>query len=158
MAKVARRRSVETRQTPQERLRDYIQSRGMRNTEQRRVLLEHIFRCHQHFDVDQLIDQLPAKGRAGYVSRTTVYRTLAEFVDAGLLRRFELGGSTVYEPAHGYAPHDHLYCERCHQLFEFQCDDLEAACKKAARKQRFQITGRRLILFGTCARCAESDR
>jgi MFS family permease len=60
------------------------------------VLVEHIFSHHEHFDADQLIAQLPAKGADGYVSRPTVYRTLTEFVDAGLLRKFELNGRAVY--------------------------------------------------------------
>jgi len=52
---------------------------------------------HEHFDADTLIDQLPRKGNAGYVSRPTVYRTLAEFVDAGLLHKFQLDGRAVYD-------------------------------------------------------------
>ena len=79
---------------------------------------------------------------------------VAEFVDAGLLRRFELAGCAVYEPAHGYEPHDHLYCERCHRLLEFQSDELDAYCKQVAKKQRFQVTGRRVILYGICVKCA----
>ena len=41
------------------------------------MLLEHIFRRHQHFDADQLIEQLPSKGKPGHVSRPTVYRVLS---------------------------------------------------------------------------------
>ena len=69
----------------------------MRNTEQRRILVEHVFNRHDHFDADQLMEQLPRRGEAGHVSRPTVYRTLNEFVDAGLLRKFELDGRAVYE-------------------------------------------------------------
>ena len=74
---------VEVSLTPLERFEEYLQSRGMRNTEQRRVLVEYVFSQHDHFDADALIDKLPRKGQAGYVSRPTVYRTLNEFVDAG---------------------------------------------------------------------------
>ncbi|MHB9081769.1 MAG: Fur family transcriptional regulator [Pirellulaceae bacterium] len=158
MAKALLKDSANGSQTPQQRLRDYIQSRGMRNTEQRRVLLDHIFRCHQHFDADQLMEQLPLKGKPGHVSRPTVYRALSEFVDAGLLRRFELDGCAVYEPAHGYEQHDHLYCEQCHQLLEFQSDDLVTSCERVARKQRFRVSGRRIVLYGICAQCAMATR
>ena len=81
--------SVAVSRTPQERFEDYLQSRGMRNTEQRRILLDIVFAEHEHFDADQLIARLPKRGIEGYVSRPTVYRTLNEFVDAGLLKRFE---------------------------------------------------------------------
>ena len=88
---------VQVALTPQERFNDYLQSRGMRNTEQRRSVLNHVFQQHDHFDADQLMDRLPKKGQTGYVSRPTVYRTLGEFVDAGLLRKFVLDGRSVYE-------------------------------------------------------------
>ncbi len=56
---------VEVSLTPLERFEEYLQSRGMRNTEQRRVLVEYVFSQHDHFDADALIDKLPRKGRAG---------------------------------------------------------------------------------------------
>src|SRR5687767_1921565 len=82
--------SVEVSLSPIARFEEYLQSKGMRSTEQRRLLVEHVFSRHEHFDADALIEQLPRKNEPGYVSRPTVYRTLTEFVDAGLLRKFEL--------------------------------------------------------------------
>jgi Fur family ferric uptake transcriptional regulator len=144
--------------TPQERFEEYLQSRGMRNTEQRRILLEHIFSHHEHFDADQLIAQLPPKGHERYVSRPTVYRTLGEFVDAGLLRKFELNGRSVYEHDYGYPQHDHLYCKQCQRLFEFQSDELLALRKQVARQHQFHVTGHRLIIYGICEECEKSQR
>ena len=66
----------------------------MRNTEQRRVLVEYVFSQHDHFDADALIEKLPRKGEPGYVSRPTVYRTLNEFVDAGLVAQIRTGGTS----------------------------------------------------------------
>jgi Fur family ferric uptake transcriptional regulator len=150
--------TVQVSLTPQERFEEYLQSRGMRNTEQRRILVEYVFSHHQHFDADQLIAQLPAKGEPQYVSRPTVYRTLAEFVDAGLLRKFELDGRSVYEHDYGYPQHDHLYCKQCHRLFEFKSDDLVELRDRVAREQNFRVTGHRLIVHGVCAECVKSRR
>ena len=144
--------------TPLERFEEYLQSRGMRNTEQRRILVGHIFSHHQHFDADQLIAQLPAKGNPGYVSRPTVYRTLGEFVDAGLLRKFELDGRAVYEHDYGYPQHDHLYCNQCQKLIEFQSDELVELRSRVAQEQGFRVTGHRLIVYGICEECAKSKR
>ncbi len=74
--------TVQVALSPVERFEEYLQSRGMRNTDQRRSLVQHVFSHHDHFDADNLIEQLPKKGESGYVSRPTVYRTLNEFVDA----------------------------------------------------------------------------
>src|SRR5512137_3019123 len=108
--------NVEISLSPLERFGEYLQSRGRRMTQQRRLLVKHVFSRHQHFDADTLIEQLRSGGEAGRVSRPTVYRTLNEFVDAGLLRRLQLGGRAVYEHDYGYPQHDHLQCLECQRL------------------------------------------
>lgn len=149
---------VEVSLTPQERFNDYLQSRGMRNTEQRRSVLECVFQQHDHFDADQLMDRLPLKGESGYVSRPTVYRTLGEFVDAGLLRKFALDGRSVYEHDYGYPQHDHLYCTKCEQLFEFQSEELLHLRNEVAKSQNFQVRNHRLIISGVCEECRRGRR
>ena len=144
--------------TPLKRFEEYLQSRGMRNTEQRRILVEHIFSHHQHFDADQLIVELPRKGQPGYVSRPTVYRTLGEFVDAGLLRKFELDGRAVYEHDYGYPQHDHLYCNQCQKLIEFKSDELVELRSHVAQDHGFRVTGHRLIVYVICDECAKAKR
>jgi len=149
---------VQTALTPQARFEEYLQSRGMRHTEQRRLLVEHIFSHHEHFDADQLIAQLPLKGQRGYVSRPTVYRTLAEFVDAGLLRKFELNGRAVYEHDYGYPAHDHLYCKQCQKLFEFESEELVELRNRVAQQHHFRVSGHRLTIYGICETCAQAKR
>jgi Fur family ferric uptake transcriptional regulator len=139
---------VPVSQSPQQRFDEYLQSKGMRNTEQRKLLVDHVFSRHEHFDAETLIDQLPRKGNPGYVSRPTVYRTLNEFVDAGLLRKFELDGRAVYEHDYGYPQHDHLYCEQSQELAEFQSDELLELIKKIAAENDFQVHSHRLIIYG----------
>lgn len=146
--------AVEVSQTPLERFEEYLLSRGLRKTEQRRYLVEQVFSRHAHFDADQLIDQLPSKGQANYVSRPTVYRTLKEFVDAGLLRRFELNGRSVYEHDYGYPEHDHFYCVKCNELTEFQSDEIVQLREAIAREHRFRVRSHRLIIQGVCHNCS----
>ncbi len=121
-------------------------------------MLKHVFAVHDHFDADQLMDRMPGKGEKGYVSRPTVYRTLAEFVDAGLLRKFELDGRSVYEHDYGYPQHDHLYCSSCEQLFEFQSQELIQLRQEVARQHRFQVSSHRLIITGVCHDCRNKNR
>ena len=139
--------------TPRQRFDEYLQSRGMRNTQQRRNLIDRVFSHHDHFDADQLIERLPRRGQKGYVSRPTVYRTLAEFVDAGLLRKFDVGGRTVYEHDYGYPQHEHLYCAICEKLIEFQSSALLEIRDKVAREHAFSVRSHRLIIIGTCDQC-----
>lgn len=144
--------------TPSERFDEYLQSRGMRKTKPRKLLVEHIFSSHEHFDADELMDRLPRKGKDGYVSRSTVYRLLAEFVEAGLLRTIELDGRTVYEHDYGYPQHDHLYCKSCNKLIEFQSKELLRLRDELAADHNFQIDKHRLIISGECDDCVKSKR
>lgn len=147
--------SVPVSLSPLQRFEEYLQSRGQRNTEQRKFLVERVFSHHEHFDADQLMDQLPRKGNPNYVSRPTVYRTLKEFVDAGLLRSFELNGRAVYEHDYGYPQHDHLYCTKCNKLYEFRSDELAAMIDEIAKARRFRVRGHRLTVEGVCDECTK---
>ncbi len=149
---------VEVSLSPEQRFSEFLQSRGMRNTEQRKNLLEHVFGQHEHFDAELLIERLPTKGMPGYVSRPTVYRTLAEFVDAGLLHKFQLDGRSVYEHDYGYPQHDHFYCTKCEQLIEFQSQTLLQLRGEIADQHNFQVRGHRLIINGICENCRKGRR
>jgi Fur family ferric uptake transcriptional regulator len=144
--------------SPQERFEEYLQSRGLRQTGQRRFLINEIFSDHEHFDAEELIERLPRRGEKNYVSSATVYRTLREFVDAGLLRSFQLDGRTVYEHDYGYPQHDHLYCTRCRQLFEYQSEELMRIRDQVAAERGFRVTGHRMIIHGICRECSRRRR
>ncbi|MEM7785358.1 MAG: transcriptional repressor, partial [Planctomycetota bacterium] len=104
------------------------------------------------------IERLPTKGNPGYVSRPTVYRTLNEFVDAGLLRKFTLDGRSVYEHDYGYPQHDHLYCTKCQRLFEFQSDALIELRNQVAKEHGFKVQNHRFTINGICADCRKPSR
>ncbi|MEM9587821.1 MAG: transcriptional repressor [Planctomycetota bacterium] len=149
---------LETSLSPQERFEEYLQTKGQRKTGQRSFLVDRVFSSHDHFDADELIDRLPKRGEKNYVSSATVYRTLREFVDAGLLRSFQLDGRTVYEHDYGYPQHDHLYCTRCRELFEFQSDELLQIRDQVARDHGFRVKSHRMIIQGVCRSCSGSRR
>lgn len=147
--------SVSVSMTPLARYEEFLQSRGLRNTAQKKYLLEQVFNRHEHFDADLLIDQLPSKGTPNYVSRPTVYRTLKEFVDAGLLHRFELDGRSMFELNYGYPEHDHLYCATCRKLIEFTSEEIVKIRDEVARQHRFRVRDHRFIIHGVCDECAK---
>jgi Fur family ferric uptake transcriptional regulator len=150
--------TVEVALSPMERFEEYLQSRGKRVTQQRRMLVSHVFSRHEHFDADDLIDELARLPGQARVSRPTVYRTLRELVDAGLLRQMNLGGRAVYEHDYGYPQHDHLHCQICNQLIEFRSDELQKLRDAVARQHQFRVTGHRLIITGICQACARTRR
>jgi Fur family ferric uptake transcriptional regulator len=145
--------AVAVSQSPEAKFREYLASRPrpQRYTEQQRDLVTFIFSRHNHFDADQLADDVKHAGLR--VSRATVYRTLGKLVDAGLLRRLELGPRMFYEHDYGYPQHEHLHCRQCGQMIEFQSPAIEAAMREVCRQHHFQATGHTFIIRGTCAAC-----
>jgi Fur family transcriptional regulator, ferric uptake regulator len=145
--------AVAVSQTPESKFREYLASRPkpQRFTEQQRELLDHVFAKHSHFDAEHLIEELKKAGKQ--VSRATVYRTLTKLVDAGLLRRIELGTRTVFDHDYGYPAHDHMVCEQCGTMIEFQSEALDAALREVTGQHQFRANGRTLVIRGVCAAC-----
>jgi Fur family ferric uptake transcriptional regulator len=145
--------AVPVSQSPESKFREYLQSRPrpQRFTDQQRDLLQYIFSHHNHFEVEQLIEDLK---KAGFrVSRATVYRSLAKFVDAGLLRQLDVGPRRCYEHDYGYPHHEHLRCEKCGTMIEFQNSTVESIIRDVSQQHNFQYSGHTFIVRGVCAEC-----
>jgi Fur family ferric uptake transcriptional regulator len=149
--------TVEVALTPSERFEEFLQSKGKRTTQQRRILVDEVFKRHEHFDAEDLIRHLDQIGEKR-VSRPTVYRTLTELVDCGLLRSMVLGGRTVFEHDYGYPQHDHLHCTKCNKLIEFSNSEILELRDQVALQHSFRVTGHRLIISGVCAECRSIRR
>jgi len=145
--------SVQVKLPPMEQFAQFLQRRGKRVTRQRRLIVETVFSHHDHFDADELMGHLQELITKREVSRPTVYRTLSELVEAGLLRKMTLGGRSVFEHEYGYPRHDHLYCQVCNRLIEFRSDALERLRDKVARQHDFQVVGHRMFVTGICSDC-----
>ncbi len=144
---------VDVKLPPTERFAQFLQGRGKRLTRQRQLIIEMVFSHHDHFDAEELIDHLRSLIAARRVSRPTVYRTLAELVEARMLRSMTLGGRSVYEHDYGYPRHDHLYCQSCGRLIEFHSKSIEQLRDDVAREHKFHVAGHRMFITGTCANC-----
>jgi Fur family ferric uptake transcriptional regulator len=144
---------MEVTHSPESKFREYLASRPrpQRYTEQQRDMVRHIFARHNHFEPEQLIDDMKHAGLG--VSRATAYRTLTKLVDAGLLRRLEIGTRTFYEHDYGYPQHEHLVCQYCRKMIEFQSSDLEAIIDEVARQHHFQVNGHTFLVQGVCRDC-----
>ena len=145
--------AVEVSQSPEEKFREYLASRPdlKRFSQPQKELVAHIFARHKHFDTNELLDDLKDAGRA--VSRATVYRTLKLLVDAGLLRRIEIGPRTIFDHDYGYPAHDHLVCTLCDTMIEFQNTRLDEVLQDVAGEHGFQTVGRSLVIRGICGVC-----
>ncbi|MFM8219887.1 MAG: Fur family transcriptional regulator [Planctomycetaceae bacterium] len=147
--------AVEVAVSPSDKFREYLQTRGMRLTRERASVVTEVFSCHEHFDSDQLVDRLAVAEEDKRVSRATVYRTMNEMVEAGLLRKVARSQNRdVYEHDYGYPRHDHLICSKCGTLTEFENQPLAGLLEQVAQQHGFRVTGHRLEVYGLCADCS----
>ncbi len=140
--------------TPVEKFREFLEIRGDKLTEPRRVLVRHIFNTHKHFDADELVRDLHDAGHS--VSRSTVYRTLRLLVDAGLLRELRLTNRTAFEHDYGYPAHDHLHCTSCNRVVEFRNEEVKELRDAVSRAHGFRASGHRFLITGVCSACVRS--
>jgi Fur family ferric uptake transcriptional regulator len=139
-------------ETPEAKFREFLEIRGEKLTEPRRVLVRQIFDTHKHFDADELVRDVHDAGHA--ISRATVYRTLRLLVEAGLLRELRLTNRTAYEHDYGYPAHDHMHCTVCNRVVEFRNDEIRKIRDAVSRAHGFRPSGHRFLITGVCSACS----
>lgn len=122
------------------------ETKGLRLTEQRRVIARVLEDGTDHPDAEELYARA-ASLDAG-ISLATVYRTLKLFEDEGILAKREFGdGRARYEIA-DRAHHDHLIDMESGEVIEFVDAEIEALQEKIAKRLGYRLVGHRLELFG----------
>ncbi len=151
--------AVDVAVSPEDKFREYLMTQGKRLTTERETIVREVFASHEHFDADQLVSRLSQRTDGKRVSRSTVYRTLTQLVDAGLLRVVaRTNDRDVYEHDYGYPQHDHLICSECKTLIEFADDAIKEIVEQVARESGFRVSGHRLEVYGKCAECCRPKR
>ena len=105
-------------------LQDHMVKRGLRSTDQRRLIVETFFQSAHHISIEELLAQVRAQdARVGYA---TVYRTLKLLTECGVAFERKFGdGLTRYELADEESHHDHLICIECETIIEFEEPKIE---------------------------------
>ena len=129
-----------------DRIEKLCVDKGMRMTEQRRVIARVISGSHDHPDVEELHRRAAAVDPG--ISIATVYRTVRLFEEAGILERHEFGdGRSRYEAA-SESHHDHLIDVETGNVIEFVDEELEVLQKRIAEKLGFRLVDHRMELYG----------
>lgn len=136
----------------EDRFRDYLKSKKLKFTPQRRIILREAFSTHRHFEVDELFIRIRTRDKR--LSRSTLYRTLKLLVESGLLKEVILGEKhRHFEHMFGHDHHDHLLCLRCGRIIEFTNQLIESWQAKVCKKHRFHPQSHRLQISGYCQKC-----
>ena len=137
---------------PVEAFSDYIAKQGLKNTPQRRLIVDVFFTSGKHLSTEELYDRVRAVDDG--VGQATVYRTLKLLCEADLAREMHFGDGTArYEPITDDSHHDHLICTACGRNQEFVNEDIERLQEELAARYGFVLTSHRMYLYGVCDQC-----
>lgn len=132
--------------------KEFIRSRGLRQTPARENIVVEIFRKREHFDVDELFLRLLAQGKK--ISKASIYRTLPLLVDCGLIREVNfVDGHWHYEQIYGQPHHCHLRCLSCGAMVEFEEPLMADVEGKLSSNHGYRITNHVLEVQGYCPHC-----
>ncbi|MUO79902.1 transcriptional repressor [Agrobacterium vitis] len=127
-------------------LEELCAERGMRMTEQRRIIARILEGCDDHPDVEELYRRSSAIDAK--ISISTVYRTVKLFEDAGIIARHDFrDGRSRYETM-PEEHHDHLIDLKTGVVIEFRSPEIEALQERIAREHGFRLVDHRLELYG----------
>ena len=135
-------------------LNAFMLRRGLRSTEQRRLIIDTLFTAREHVTIDRLLEQVRATDpKVGYA---TVYRTLKLLTESGVAQEHHFGdGHTRYELADSEAHHDHLICVECGSITEFEEPKIEALQEEIAERYGFTLRNHKHEMYGVCPSCQE---
>jgi Fur family ferric uptake transcriptional regulator len=129
-----------------DRIEQLCVEKGMRMTDQRRVVARILSTSKDHPDVEELYRR--AHEVDPHISIATVYRTVRLFEEAGIIARLDFrDGRSRYEETPDHH-HDHLIDMKTGRVLEFMDDEIEALQEAIARRLGYRLVDHRLELYG----------
>ena len=121
-------------------------SKGVKLTEQRKIIAKIMSDSQDHPDVDELYKR--ASKIDSKISIATVYRTVKLFEEAGIVAKHDFkGGKARYEELNE-GHHDHLIDIKTGEIIEFVDDEIEKLQQKVAEKYGYKLVDHKLELYG----------
>ena len=138
-------------------LQDHMAKKGLRSTDQRRLIVETFFSAPNHVSIEELLATVRAQDpRVGYA---TVYRTLKLLAECGVAFERRFGdGLTRYELADDTSHHDHLICVDCGSITEFEEPRIEEIQEEVAAKAGFLLRSHKHEMYGVCPDCQNKQQ
>ena len=121
--------------------------KGVRLTDQRKLVAKIMSESADHPDVDELhrrVNKLDSK-----ISIATVYRTVKLFEEAGIVAKHDFKGNKARYEKTSEEHHDHLIDINTGEIIEFVNEDIEKLQKQVAEKLGYKLVDHRLELYGT---------
>lgn len=129
---------------------------GYSLTTQRRLLLDLLREASGHIDAKELYRR--ASSKDGAISPATVYRSLHLFKQLRLVDERRLGKMHCCYEIKQAPEHQHLVCQCCGKVIEFESPLIRKLVDKVQREHGFNVTKAELCLEGYCPECEEREK
>jgi Fur family ferric uptake transcriptional regulator len=140
-----------------EKLGDLLKRKKLRVTAERLAILDEALATEGHFEADDLLVILKAKGIK--TSRATIYRTLELLCELGFLRKVCFRESHLHFQKVSDKPRsDHLVCTNCGAQLDFHLPQLGQIQMTLCEEMGFKMTDYCFHIFGLCSKCSEVSK
>ena len=133
-----------------------LKSSKLKFTSQREAILRTLYNHPQHFTSENLYLLVKKNYAKLNIGIATVYRTLSLLEENGLVSSISLGTQGKKFEIANKPHHDHLICEGCGEIIEFENPKIEQLQEEVAKENGFLLTNHLMQLYGLCQRCQTS--
>jgi len=133
--------------------KNILKHNNLKFTKQREVVLKTMYNNDDHFSPESLYVLLKESYPELNIGIATVYRTLNLLEDSNMVTSLSFGSSGKKFELGNKPHHDHMICEICNEIIEFEDDEIENRQKEIANKYGFKLTSHMMQLYGVCKKC-----
>ncbi len=134
-----------------------LRKNGLKFTAQREAILRTLYEHPDHFTPENLYLLVKARYPELKTGITTVYRTLNLLEENAFATSISFGKQGKKFELGNKPHHDHLICERCGKIVEFEDPQIERLQEKIAKMHDFKLTDHLMQLYGICKACQEKE-
>lgn len=133
-----------------------IASIGGKRSKSRADVIRVFFRTGTHMTVEELARAVRKRNTS--IGFATVYRTVKLLTRLGYAKELDFGDGLKRYENNLVAHHDHLVCQECGVVSEFEEPQIETLQERVAKRHGFVPTMHRLDIYGYCRQCAPAEK
>mgnify|MGYP001582711286 CR=1 FL=1 len=132
-----------------------LKQNNLKFTNQREIILYTLYNNTEHLTSEELYMLIKQNYPELSVGIATVYRTLTLLEENGLVSSISLGVQGKKFEIANKPHHDHIICEKCNKIVEFENEEIESLQHIIAKENGFMLTDHLMQLYGVCSDCQE---
>jgi len=135
------------------RFKTLLKTNNLKYTTQREAILKTLYDHPDHFTPENLYILVKKNYPELNTGITTVYRTLNLLEENNIATSISFGSAGKKFELGNKPHHDHLICEKCGDIVEFENQEIEKLQEKIAKMHDFKLTNHLMQLYGICKKC-----